>query len=71
MIDKEVEILFEQENLNGMMRGFTSNYVRVTGNYEVSQINKLAPFVILGLNDNGLCEGKFIDTKNSVELISL
>jgi threonylcarbamoyladenosine tRNA methylthiotransferase MtaB len=70
MIGKEVQILFEQENIDGKMRGFTSNYVRVTGNYEVSQKNKLAPFVILGLNDNGLCEGKFIDTKNSVELIS-
>lgn len=41
MISTEAEVLFEEENHDGLMRGFSSNYIRVEQPYNSDYINKL------------------------------
>jgi threonylcarbamoyladenosine tRNA methylthiotransferase MtaB len=71
MISKYLDVLFEDESIENQMRGFTSNYVRVISKYDEGLVNKFSSFKIDGINDNGLCTGTILDTKNSVELISI
>lgn len=40
-VGKEFQILFEHENLDGFMYGWTSNYIRVKATYNKSMVNKL------------------------------
>ena len=40
-IGNEMQILFEHENIDGFMYGWTSNYIRVKTKYDESIINKL------------------------------
>lgn len=40
------EVIFEHQNHNGMMKGFTSNYVRVQKPYAEDEINKFIDFTI-------------------------
>jgi threonylcarbamoyladenosine tRNA methylthiotransferase MtaB len=40
-IGKELDLVFEKENDNGMMKGFSSNYVRIHAPYNESLVNKV------------------------------
>jgi len=42
MQGEEVEVIFEHENDNGLMKGFTSNYIRVEHPYQEEFVNKMA-----------------------------
>ncbi|MGD8307325.1 MAG: tRNA (N(6)-L-threonylcarbamoyladenosine(37)-C(2))-methylthiotransferase MtaB [Ignavibacteria bacterium] len=70
MIGQKHQVLFEEQNSNGKMKGFTSNYVRVENKYDNSCINKLIKIELTDLTQIGLCTGKIIDTKNSIEIVS-
>ena len=48
----ELTVLFEEENHNGFMRGFASNYVRVKHLYNKDIINKLTKIKIVEVDDN-------------------
>jgi len=52
MIGTEMDVLFEEENHNGFMRGFASNYVRVQHPYNIGMVNKLCKIKIEGVDDN-------------------
>lgn len=52
MIDKELIVLFEGENHNGFMRGFSSNYIRVKIPYEEQLINQFTKVKITGVDEN-------------------
>lgn len=52
MLNKNVTILFEEENHNGVMFGWTSNYVRVKQTFNKNLINKLSQNKICGIEDN-------------------
>ncbi len=52
MIDKKETVLFEEENQNGFMFGWTSNYVRVKHPFDQQVINNLTTNKIEGLDDN-------------------
>lgn len=52
MIGKELTVLFEAENHNGYMKGFTSNYVRVKIPYEESLVNQFLKVKIMGVDEN-------------------
>jgi threonylcarbamoyladenosine tRNA methylthiotransferase MtaB len=54
MIGKELTVLFEEENHNGFMQGWSSNYVRVKSLYNESLINKLTKVKINGIEE-GIC----------------
>lgn len=67
MLNRDVDVLFEHENYNGMMKGFSSNYIRVTMPYRLELTNKFSQVQITGF-DKSLCTGKIVDTKKAVDL---
>ena len=69
MIGRELEVLFESENNNGKIKGFSSNYVRVSNNYNSSLINELSNVRIESVSDN-LCHGTILGNKKSIDLIA-
>jgi len=52
MIGTEHTVLFEEENHDGFMRGFASNYVRVKHSYNSSLVNQLTRVKIEEVDDN-------------------
>lgn len=60
MIEKNVTVLFENENSNGSMLGWTSNYVRVKQNFNKELINKLSINTINGIDEN-VCTTTFVN----------
>jgi threonylcarbamoyladenosine tRNA methylthiotransferase MtaB len=74
MSGKELEVLFETERENGIMKGFSSNYVRVKHNYIPALVNKISSVRISGIEDN-ICSGIITgssdkDTTKSIDLIA-
>lgn len=68
-IDKELSILFEHENSNGFMKGFSSNYIRVGTPFNSSLINNFTQVKINGVN-NEFCIGECLVPKNAVDLLN-
>jgi len=68
MFGKELDVLFEHENHNGVMKGFSSNYIRVLHPYINDLVNIISPVKINGLS-NDICTGNILDTKKAVDLI--
>lgn len=52
MIGSELTVLFEEENHEGFMKGFASNYVRVKQKYNKDMINQLCKIRIEEVDDN-------------------
>lgn len=69
MIGKNLRILFETENYNGIMKGFSSNYVRVSHTYKPELVNEFSDISITK-NQNNLCSGKLLGMKKSIDLIA-
>jgi threonylcarbamoyladenosine tRNA methylthiotransferase MtaB len=55
-IDRHATVLFENDVEDGLMQGFTENYVRVIAKYDPVKINELIPIKMTGLNFDGLME---------------
>ena len=49
-------VLFEDDVEEGMIHGFTENYVRVTAQYDPLLINELKTVQLTGINEKGLME---------------
>jgi len=56
MIGDELEVLFENENHDGQMKGFSSNYIRVSNEFNSNLVNEFCTVKISSACD-GLCEG--------------
>ncbi len=69
MIGKEVDVLFESENISRKIKGFSSNYVRVRLDYSPNLVNKVYSVAIDNIIDN-TCSGNIKGTKKSIELIA-
>lgn len=69
MMGKELNVLFEHENYSGVMKGFSSNYIRVSHPFEARLINRFSSVKITGIS-NGLCTAQIMDTKKAVDLIA-
>jgi threonylcarbamoyladenosine tRNA methylthiotransferase MtaB len=69
MIGKDLDVLFENENIHGKMKGFSSNYIRVSQDYNPNLINRIVTVSVDNIEDN-YCIGKIKGTKNSIELIA-
>ncbi len=52
MIGTEQTVLFEAENHNGLMKGFSSNYIRIKIPYEEQLINQFINVKITGVDEN-------------------
>ena len=55
-VGREATVLFEDDVVEGMMHGFTENYVRVTAKYDPMLINELKQVQLSGLSADGLME---------------
>lgn len=53
-VGRTVYVLFEHTKINGMMHGFSENYVRVSCPYNPAWINRLMPVQLGGFADDGL-----------------
>jgi threonylcarbamoyladenosine tRNA methylthiotransferase MtaB len=51
-------VLFENDVENGMMHGFTENYIRVTAKYDPILINELKKVKLTSINEHGLMEAE-------------
>ncbi|MFZ2322665.1 MAG: tRNA (N(6)-L-threonylcarbamoyladenosine(37)-C(2))-methylthiotransferase MtaB [Ignavibacteriaceae bacterium] len=67
MVGKQLEVLFETEAENGMIKGFTSNYVRVQHSFDKNLINQISTVEIKGIR-NQITYGEIKEIKNSVAL---
>ena len=53
-IGGEFTVLFENDIENGMMHGFTENYIRVAANYDPVLINELKKVRLTGITEKGI-----------------
>ncbi|MBC7408830.1 MAG: tRNA (N(6)-L-threonylcarbamoyladenosine(37)-C(2))-methylthiotransferase MtaB [Arcicella sp.] len=60
-IGKDFTVLFEEDIENGMMQGFTENYVRVTAKYDPLLINETKLVSLKSINENMLVEVDEVD----------
>ncbi len=65
MLGKDLKVLFESENIDGMTKGFSSNYVRVEHPFDPNIVNEFSIVNITKVNEV-LCEGTLKEIKNSV-----
>jgi threonylcarbamoyladenosine tRNA methylthiotransferase MtaB len=61
-IGKGFTVLFEEDVENGMMQGFTENYVRVTAKYDPLLINETKLVSLTSVNESMLVEVAEVDT---------
>lgn len=52
------DVLFEKENCDGLMYGFTDNYIRVVAPYNETLCNVITKVHLLSMNMEGVAEGK-------------
>lgn len=69
MINTHQETLFEDQNNNGLMQGFTSNYIRVRTSFNNNLTGKLSLVCIKDAGDD-ICEAVILSTKKSIDLIA-
>ena len=69
MMGKDLDVLFENENIHGKMKGFSSNYIRVCQDYNPNLINRIVTVSVENIEDY-YCIGTIKGTKNSIELIA-
>ncbi len=69
MSGQELKVLFESDNDEGKIKGFSSNYVRVSLPFNPVLINQFA-YVKIKCVNNSLCEGDIPGNKKSFDLIA-
>lgn len=69
MIGKKLDVLFESDYADGMMKGFSSNYIRVSLPFRGGSINNFTKVKVTGIDDN-TCSGKIIEKEKSVDLLA-
>ncbi|NQZ75149.1 MAG: tRNA (N(6)-L-threonylcarbamoyladenosine(37)-C(2))-methylthiotransferase MtaB [Ekhidna sp.] len=55
-LGKNFNVLFEEDIQDGIMNGFTENYVRVAAKYDPVLVNEVKPVVLKEINENGQVE---------------
>ncbi len=69
MIGKNLNVLFEHQDHDGMMKGFASNYVRVNSPFNLNLVNKFSPVEIAGA-DGEICFTDFQKKKFNITNIA-
>jgi threonylcarbamoyladenosine tRNA methylthiotransferase MtaB len=67
MIGKELTVLFEHENYDGFIKGFTSNYVRIKALYNSEIINKFVPVKVMEVDEN-ICTAENLSINESLKI---
>ena len=68
-IGKTAEVLFEAEDHGGIMKGFSSNYIRVGAPYNPELVNRLSSVKITQV-EKSLCSGELTAIKKSVDSLA-
>jgi len=66
MIGKITNVIFEENNFNNMMKGYSSNYLRVVYKFNPLFVNSITPVRIREVNGE-FCKGDLIGENKSVE----
>ena len=69
MIGTNQGVLFENANKDGLMHGFTSNYIRVQTDFNESLTGQICP-IILTKAKADICTGTILSTKKSIDLVT-
>ncbi len=69
MIGKELNVLFEAENDGGTIKGFSSNYVKVSFPFDIRLVNEFSKVNVVSVSDC-ICKGKVKGIKKSIDLIA-
>ncbi|MGA7721275.1 MAG: tRNA (N(6)-L-threonylcarbamoyladenosine(37)-C(2))-methylthiotransferase MtaB [Ignavibacteriaceae bacterium] len=69
MIGKELEVLFEGPDENNIVKGFSSNYVRVGHTFDSELVNNFSNIAVTCIEEN-ICLGELKGIKKSIELIA-
>ena len=67
MVGQNLEVLFEHSNHDGVMKGFSSNYIRVSHDYNERFVNELSTVKVENCSD-GICSSNILEIKNSIDL---
>lgn len=62
-IGQETEVLFENDIEDGMMHGFTQNYIRVAAKYDPLLIKEMKRLRLISINDKGNVEVEEIESE--------
>ena len=62
-VGKTSEVLFETENRNGYVYGFSRNYVRVKSPWRKSLTDQIVPFQLKEIDNDGFVIGEISKTK--------
>lgn len=69
MMNKQLCVIFENENYDGFMKGFSSNYIKVVHPYTEDFLNKFVDVkVTAALAEECTCE--IVDIKNAIDTIA-
>jgi threonylcarbamoyladenosine tRNA methylthiotransferase MtaB len=70
-LNTERPVLVESENDNGIMYGFTDNYIKVALPYNAEMINTIQPFMLGNLSDFGYVQATplLLEAQNPLELV--
>jgi len=55
------KVLFESENKNGFITGFSDNYIKTTVPFDENRCNKIESVKLIALNEQGNCMGEVIE----------
>ena len=59
-IGQQRNVLFESTDRNGLMYGYTDNYLRVAAPYDISKINTIVPVILDTLTEEGDISSKIV-----------
>jgi threonylcarbamoyladenosine tRNA methylthiotransferase MtaB len=60
-VGKMEKVLWESDNINGFMHGFTGNYVKVRTPYQLLLVNRITEVKIVSLNDDDTCSVELLN----------
>jgi threonylcarbamoyladenosine tRNA methylthiotransferase MtaB len=60
-IGTEAQVLFENDVEDGMMHGFTENYIRVCAKYDPLLVNEIKSVRLTSINDKGFVEAEEVN----------
>ena len=69
-INKQEKVVFEQQQENGIMFGFTSNYIKVKTGYNPYMVNQTGHVKLLDLTPDGAMSMVFTKEEQKTEQIT-
>lgn len=69
-VGKNATVLFESEDHDGYIHGFTENYIKVKAPFDAALINTLQPIRLDEIDRDGLMKGHFLEELNDTKAYS-